>query len=295
MRICLLFSSRQVYSDAIRRVSDSLSSVTPCISAGDACQRVELQDGTFLGCICASFPIVFVLRWDVMARFLRFLSYVMLVLAVGTAALAAAAPVGGSGIGGTIIGLSNDNVYEVFGAPSFVEAGADGQVFSFTEWEAFSAANPTEQGNDGIIDVKNGVIIKYYVGYVPDYSKGRFTPGFLVSEYRVEADKYIRLEDLPLYFADTMGIVKAVSIHSRPTELRSLGSQVTGSVITYLLDTESLSEVFGTSYADKRIVISVRVLDGEALGYPGERLVDSYHVRIVGEHEIDGLGERIDR
>jgi hypothetical protein len=230
-----------------------------------------------------------------MARFLRLFSCVTLVLALGIPTLAAAAPGGGSGVGGTIIGLSNDQVYEMFGSPSFIEAGADGQVFSFSEWEAYSAANPTEQGSDGIIDVKNRVIIKYYVGYVPDYSKGRFTPGFLVSEYRVEADKYIRLEDLPLYFADTMGIVKAASIYTRPTELRSLGSQVTGSVVTYLLETESLSEVFGTSYADKRIVISVRVLDGEALGYPGERLVDSYHVRIIGEHEIGGLGERIDR
>jgi hypothetical protein len=219
----------------------------------------------------------------------------MLVLAMGMSALASAVPAGERGIGGTIIGLSSDLVYEMLGPPSFVEASADGQVFSFSEWEAFSAANPTEQGNDGIIDVKNRVIIKYYVGYVPDYSKGRFTPGFLVSEYRVEADKYIRLEDLPLYFADTTAIAKAASTYSRPTELRSLGAQVTGSLITYLLDTESLSEVFGTSYADKRIVISVRVLDGEALGYPGEQLVDSYQVRIVGELEIDELGERIDR
>ena len=80
-----------------------------------------------------------------MARFLRLLSCVMLVLAMGMSALASAVPAGERGIGGTIIGLSSDLVYEMLGPPSFVEASADGQVFSFSEWEAFSAANPTEQ------------------------------------------------------------------------------------------------------------------------------------------------------
>lgn len=230
-----------------------------------------------------------------MVRFVRFLGCAVLVLAMSVPALAAADLVNSGGIGGTLIGLSNDRIYEMFDRPSFVEAGEDGHVFNFAEWGAFSAANPTEQGHDGIIDVKNKVIIKYYIGYTPDYSKGRFTPGFLVSEYRVEADKYIRLEDLPVYCSDTIAIVKATAVYTQPTELRSLGSQVPGSLITYAVDAETLARVFGMAYSGKRIVISVRVLDGKALGYPGERLVDSYHVRVVSEDEIGRLGERIDQ
>lgn len=206
-----------------------------------------------------------------------------------------AAAGGAGGVGGTLVGLSNDRVYELFDTPKFVESGDDGKVYNFEEWAAYSTANPTEQGYDGIIDVKNQVIIRYYIGYTPDYSKGRFTPGFLVSDYRAEADKYIRLEDLPAYCSDVAGIAKATAVYIKPAQVRNLGAQVTGAVISYVVESESLTGSFGTAYAGKSLVVSVRVLDGETLGYPGERLVDSYSVSIVGADQLSGLGERVDQ
>lgn len=135
-----------------------------------------------------------------MRRNLLYISCALLLLLMVLSGLGVAAAVGGAGgVGGTLVGLSNDHVYELFDRPKFVESGDDGKVYNLEEWTAYSIANPTEQGYDGIIDVKNQVIIRYYIGYTPDYSKGRFTPGFLVSDYRAEADKYIRLEDLPAY------------------------------------------------------------------------------------------------
>lgn len=224
------------------------------------------------------------------------LACVFLVLLMVLSGLGVVAAAGGAGgVGGTLVGLSNDRVYELFDTPKFVESGDDGKVYNFEEWAAYSTANPTEQGYDGIIDVKNQVIIRYYIGYTPDYSKGRFTPGFLVSDYRAEADKYIRLEDLPAYCSDVAGIAKATAVYIRPAQVRNLGAQVTGAVISYVVESESLTGSFGTAYAGKSLVVSVRVLDGETLGYPGERLVDSYSVSIVGADQLSGLGERVDQ
>lgn len=84
-------------------------------------------------------------------------------------------------------------------------------------------------------------------------------------------------------------------MYIRPAEVRNLGSQVTGAVISYLVDSEPLAGSFGVAYAGKSLVVSVRVLDGETLGYPGERLVDSYSVSIVGADQLSGLGERVDQ
>lgn len=231
-----------------------------------------------------------------MRRCLRFWVYALpaFVAALFFSAVYADAS-GLTGAAGTLIGLSNDEVYQLLDEPRFVESGKDNLIFNFEEWAAYSLQNPTEQGRDGIIAVRNQVIIRYYIGYTPDYSGGRFTPGFIVSHYRAEADKYIRLEDLPAYCADVAGISHAEAVYMRPVVVSNPGFEAAGSVISYVLASDSLTNYFGSTYSDKRLVVQVTVLDGEVLGYPGERLVDSYSVGVLDGKDLEKLGERVNQ